>query len=78
MDETTAVCDHYLHEFRTLQEWFGEAGPGGRAPSNELCRELAELSEQQARRLSALASASSCREVAAVLHDHPLHREVIL
>lgn len=78
MNDTMAVCDHYLREFRTLQQRFGPEGTSGRTASNRLYRELAQLSEQQARQLTKVASASSAREVATVLHEHPLHREVIL
>lgn len=76
-DGTTQVCDHYLQEFRMLRNTLSREGVGHSHP-DEVSKRVAALSEQQARELLALASASSEREVAAALQAHPLHQEVIL
>jgi SAM-dependent methyltransferase len=78
VDDTTRVCDHYLDEFRSLEERFGRAGREGSTAASHLAQQLVDLSDKQARHLFALASTTNGREVAAVLHAHPLHQEVIL
>jgi hypothetical protein len=78
VDETTAVFDHYLREFRALQRRFCPDGVGGHTPPSDLSLQVAQLSDQQAQHLSALAAARGEREVATALHEHPLHQEVIL
>jgi SAM-dependent methyltransferase len=78
MDDTTRICDHYLQEFRSLEQRFGRDSVRGSTSSTDLAQQLVGLCDEQARHLLALSSAANGREVAAVLHAHPLHRDVLL
>lgn len=77
-DDTEAVCDYYLGEFRALQEQFLQDDAGGQTGSLDLSKRLVDLCDHLARRLLELGSATGPRDVAATVRAHPLHREVIL